>query len=64
MTTLANKKSHIRGKLGLRIGKQARIVPDLRFFQDETEEQAAHMDEMFRNLDIPPAEGPTDKPQG
>ena len=54
MESLDHKKSHIRGELGRKIGKQVRIVPDLRFFLDETEENAAHMDELFRNLDIPP----------
>lgn len=56
MESLDHKKSHIRGELGRRIGKQARIVPDLRFFLDETEENAAKMDALFNNLDIPPAE--------
>ncbi|MEN8248063.1 MAG: 30S ribosome-binding factor RbfA [Bacteroidota bacterium] len=56
METLEYKKSHIRGELGRKIGKQVRIVPDLRFFLDETEERAAHMDELFRNLDIPQEE--------
>lgn len=54
------KKSKIRGALGRRIGKQARIVPDLRFFLDETQENAAQMDEMFKGLVIPPAEKETD----
>ena len=61
--TLANKKSHIRGELGRRIGKQARIVPDLRFFLDETEEQAAHMDTLFKDLEIPAPDEPTDNPE-
>ena len=55
MESLEHKKSHIRGELGRRIGKQARIVPDLRFFLDETEEKAAQMDALFDNLHIPPA---------
>ena len=63
METLGYRKSHIRGELGRRIGKQARIVPDLRFFLDETEENAAHMDTLFRDLDIPPAEGSTENPE-
>ena len=62
--TLAHKKSHIRGELGRRIGKQARIVPDLRFFLDETEENAAQMDALFNDLEIPPAEETTDNPEG
>ncbi len=56
---IENKKSKIRGALGRRIGKQARIVPDLRFFLDETQENAAQMDEMFKDLVIPPAEKET-----
>lgn len=61
--TLGHKKSHIRGELGRRIGKQARIVPDLRFFLDETEEHAAEMDTLFNDLEIPPAEEPKDNPE-
>ena len=60
MESLEKKKSHIRGELGKRIGKQARIVPELRFFVDETEENAAHMDALFENLHIPPAEEEAD----
>ena len=62
METLGFKKSHIRGELGRRIGKQARIVPDLRFFLDETEEQASKMDDLFKDLEIPPADEQTDNP--
>ena len=61
MESITNKKSHIRGELGRRIGKQARIVPDLRFFLDETEEQANQMDALFKGLHIPPAEDEVDK---
>ena len=64
METLGIKKSHIRGELGRRIGKQARIVPDLRFFLDETEENAAHMDALFKDLEIPPTEEPTENSEG
>ena len=56
IAAIENKKSHIRGELGRRIGKQARIVPDLRFFLDETEEQVEQMDNLFKDLDIPPEE--------
>ena len=63
LEAIENKKSHIRGALGRRIGKQARIVPDLRFFLDETEENAAQMDEMFKGLVIPPDENKKDIPE-
>jgi ribosome-binding factor A len=58
--TLGYRKSHIRGELGRRIGKQARIVPDLRFFLDETEEQGSQMDDLFKGLNIPPKGETTD----
>jgi ribosome-binding factor A len=64
METLGHRKSHIRGELGRRIGKQARIVPDLRFFLDETEEQAAHMDDLFEGLVIPREDDEKDNKEG
>jgi len=63
LEAIENRKSQIRGALGRRIGKQARIIPDLRFFLDETEENAAQMDEMFKDLVIPPAEDKKDLPE-
>ncbi len=56
MAAIGQMKGHIRGELGKRIGKQARIVPELRFFPDDTQEQAEHMEDLFKELDIPPAE--------
>lgn len=56
MESIENKKSRIRGELGKKIGKQVRIIPELRFFADETEENAAHIESIFRNLEIPPEE--------
>ncbi len=49
-------KSEIRRDLGNKIGKQVRIVPDLRFFIDDVEEEASKMDELIDSLDIPPAD--------
>jgi ribosome-binding factor A len=49
-------KGEIRKALGERIRKQARIVPELIFFIDETEEKAYKMEELLRNLHIPPAD--------
>ena len=65
--TLAKDKAHLlekinRGKgeirkaLGERIRKQARIVPELIFFIDETEENAYKIEELIKNLHIPPAD--------
>jgi len=47
-------KSELRGALGDRIGKQVRIVPELIFYRDEVEENATRMDNLIKNLNIPP----------
>ena len=48
-------KGEIRKALGNRIGKQVRIVPELIFIKDELEEKASRIDELIKNLNIPPA---------
>jgi len=50
------RKSEIRKALGDKIGKQVRIIPELVFYKDEVEENAQHLDELIKNLHIPPAE--------
>jgi len=47
-------KKEIRKALGDRIRNQARIVPEIAFFIDEVEENAARMDELISGLTIPP----------
>jgi ribosome-binding factor A len=49
-------KKEIRYMLSKKIGKQIRKIPELVFFLDQGAEHASRMDELFRNLDIPPAE--------
>jgi ribosome-binding factor A len=51
------RKSEVRKELGNRIGKQVRIVPELIFFIDEVEENATRMDNIIKNLNIPPKKG-------
>ncbi len=53
---LDEKKSEVRRKLGNNIGKQVRIVPELAFFHDNTEETASKMDQLIDDLHIPPAD--------
>ena len=48
------RKGEIRKALGNRIGKQVRIIPELIFFKDEVEERATRLDELIKNLNIPP----------
>ena len=50
------KKSEIRRQLGNKIGKQVRIVPEIAFFLDDTEEKASHIDQLIDGLNIPPAD--------
>lgn len=52
---LNEKKSEIRKLLGNKIGKRVRIVPEIAFFLDDTEEKASHIDSLIDNLNIPPA---------
>lgn len=48
------KKKEIRKALGDRIGKQVRIIPELVFFIDEVEENAQRIEDLIKNLNIPP----------
>jgi ribosome-binding factor A len=54
-------KKEIRRALGEKIRNQARIIPELAFFIDEVEENAMRMDELLRNLNIPPS--PPESPE-
>jgi ribosome-binding factor A len=55
LENITARKSEIRKALGNRIGKQVRIIPELIFFKDEVEENATRLDELIKNLNIPPA---------
>jgi ribosome-binding factor A len=48
------RKKEIRKALGDKIGKQVRIVPEIVFFIDEVEEKAQRLDDIIKNLNIPP----------
>ncbi|CAN5467037.1 30S ribosome-binding factor RbfA [soil metagenome] len=49
-------KKEVRKALGDRIRNQARIIPQLVFFLDETEEGAQRIEDLIKSLNIPPAE--------
>jgi len=46
-------KSEIRRELGKRIGRQVRIVPELAFFHDDSQDYASRIDKLISGLDIP-----------
>src|SRR3989337_2499532 len=49
-------KGEIRKALGEKIRKQVRVIPELIFIIDETEENALRIEELIKNLNIPPAD--------
>lgn len=52
--SIRSKSSEIRYKLGGRIKNQARIVPQLEFFLDDTNEYVEHMDKIFEKISKEP----------
>src|SRR5688572_11349669 len=56
LETLNLHKKEIRKALGDKIGKQVRIIPELIFQIDETEENAQRLENLIKNLNIPPTE--------
>jgi ribosome-binding factor A len=51
---LNDNKREIRRALGEKIGKQVRIVPEIIFYIDEVEENAQRIEDLIKNLNIPP----------
>lgn len=54
IASIKSKTSEIRYKLGARIKNQARIVPELEFFLDDTNEYVEHMDRLFDEISKEP----------
>lgn len=53
-----NQHMHeIRRELGNRIRNQARIIPELHFYLDDSLDYVDKMDKLFKDLHIPPPEG-------
>lgn len=50
IASIKKKTNDIRYKLGARIKNQARIVPQLEFFLDDTNEYVEHMDKLFDEI--------------
>ncbi|MCK5470525.1 MAG: 30S ribosome-binding factor RbfA [Cyclobacteriaceae bacterium] len=56
LETVHNHKGDIKRSLSKKIGKQVRRIPDLKFYLDLGAEHAQKMDDIFKDLHIPPAE--------
>jgi len=56
MSLLDKHKKEFRKSLGNKIGKQVRIVPEIAFFLDDTEEKAQGIEDIIAGLDIPAAD--------
>jgi ribosome-binding factor A len=52
---IKDRSKQIRQQLAQRIRNQVRIVPDLRFFLDESLQEVEKMDKLLASLNIPPA---------
>ena len=50
LATVNSHSSEIRYKLGSRIRHQARVIPTLTFFVDDTNEYVEHMDKIFNKI--------------
>ncbi|RZK41616.1 MAG: 30S ribosome-binding factor RbfA [Pedobacter sp.] len=50
VATVNSHSSEIRYKLGSRIRHQARVIPTLSFFVDDTNEYVEHMDKIFDKI--------------
>jgi ribosome-binding factor A len=52
---IKEKGKPIRQMLAVKIKNQARIIPELHFYLDESLEYAAKIDNLLSNIHIPPA---------
>jgi len=60
LNTIKAHASEIRYKLGARIKNQARIIPHLEFFIDDTNEYVERMDEIFDKISKEPRQPDTE----
>ena len=55
MKLIRDSSHEIRRELGKRIRNQARIIPTLEFFLDDSLDYVDKMENIFKNINIPPA---------
>ncbi|MEK6616138.1 MAG: 30S ribosome-binding factor RbfA [Bacteroidota bacterium] len=50
LDSIKKQAKEIRRHLGMRVGKQLRIVPEIVFFIDESADYAEHIEELLKNI--------------
>lgn len=55
LVAINNEASFFRGLLGNSIKKVARTIPELKFYEDTTLDEATKIDKLLSGLNIPPA---------
>lgn len=58
---LNSHRGEIRKKLGNKIRNQARIIPELEFFIDDSLDYVEKIDKIMKDIVIPPDESPSDE---
>ena len=48
LQNISNSQKQVRYELGLRVGKQLRIIPELKFFRDDSLDYVEHIDELLK----------------
>jgi len=48
LQNINNSQKQVRYELGLRVGKQLRIIPELKFFRDDSLDYVEHIDELLK----------------
>lgn len=56
LDALNNNVSFFRGHLGKRLRNSMRIIPEIRFYEDNTWEEATKINKLLDGLNIPPEE--------
>ncbi len=60
MELIGEKAKMIRQTLGQRLRHQVKVIPELYFYHDNTEEVIEEVNDLFKNLDIPPSDEPNE----
>lgn len=60
LDTIRKNVKEIRRALGIRVGRQLRIVPEIAFFEDDSADYVEKMEKVFSSITITPEEPEAD----